>query len=141
MDRHAIWKDFNLDFPTRQDVHFTVTERGDSTILYEGRIDKIPGEGVIMPANKICETLLSMNFPTETGVTVHNKAMKDFFFNDVEFGGVFAILSFIYDWSYEPVEYGYNIMTKPINGHMDPRMRFFVTSYSEDNSELNIETT
>ena len=134
-----IWKDFIQDIFWHGDsAHFYVIEDGNTDILYEGRVDKLPGESLYIHANKVCETLLDMYFPETTGVTQHPEAAKSFIFLDADLDYHVSILDadFINDWSYEDVEYEKTIMSQPINGHLDPRMKLFITTYNASANKL-----
>ena len=134
-----IWQDIKLASSPEQHMDFYVTKGEGGEVVFEGRVDKVPGESNFIPSNDICKDFLKMEYPADTGVTVHPDACGYFGFyrksDNAQVGGI----EFIYDWSYErtPV-FAYNILTKPINGHADPRMKMFVTSYSYAPSKLII---
>ena len=140
-----IWKDYNVNINGIEPyVHFYVRESGDTEILYEGRADRMPNDHMynqlFICANKVCQTLLDVKYPSATGVTLHSEAAKKFEFIDSDTQSIVrGEADFIYDWSYEDIEYGSNILSEPINGHLDPRMRMFCTMYNSGNTAIEID--
>lgn len=137
-----IWKDYNI-YPGgtyNYTFHYYITESGSTAVLYEGRADKLPNDLFSYRANTLCAPFLSMKFYTETGTYSHPEALKTFVFSDADLGDLEPVdsVEFLYDWSYEDKEYGYDILSKPINGHMDPRMNFYITVLNTTNGTIEI---
>ena len=118
-----IWKDTSFT-STLDTLPFTIQVDGET--IYEGVLSKMPGKNeVSMNVNKLCESSLGLDFPETTGVTSHPEAYR--VFSIVDSGGTtLATRDFIYDWSYEDFR---PVLSSPVNGHIDCRMRLPYTMY------------
>ena len=132
---YQIWKDIYFSANTTELPIRVIT--GGKTI-YEGVLSTYPNETQVRTLlNKICAPYLSMNYPANSGVTSHPEAYKTFTVQDFS-GNTLDSKDFIYDWSYE----GFNeILSKPVNGHLDPRMRLFYTMYRSTAGNITVNVS
>ena len=130
-----IWNDtdFTLSGQTRP-VRITV----DGKEIFRGVLNAYPNEeDVSMLINKVCEPFLEMDYPENTGVTSHPKAYRVFTVEDWS-GNTLGSQDFIYDWSYEAWR---PVMSDPVNGKLDPRMRLLYTMWMSAAGDVNVNFT
>lgn len=130
-----IWNDtdFTLSGQTRP-VRITV----DGKEIFRGVLNAYPNEeDVSMLINKVCEPFLEMDYPASTGVTKHGMAYKVFNVEDWS-GNTLGSQDFIYDWSYETWR---PVMSNPVNGKLDPRMRLPYTMWMSAAGDVNVNFT
>lgn len=129
-----IWQDttFTVSALT-QPISVTV----DGNEIYRGVLSSYPGEDSVSTLlNRICEPFLEMDYPAISGVTTHSKAYRVFTVKDWS-GNTLGTQDFIYDWSYEEWK---RILTNPINGHLDPRMRLFYSMFNSTTINISVHT-
>lgn len=127
-----IWNDtdFTLSGQERP-VRITV----DGKEIFRGVLNAYPNEEAVnMLINKICEPFLEIDYPERTGVTSHPKAYRVFMVEDWS-GNTLGSQDFIYDWSYETWR---PVLSKPVNGKLDPRMRLPYTMWNSTDAEIVI---
>lgn len=121
-----IWKDTALTLSAS--TNYTITSGGKT--LFSGRCDMQPDGTCEILTNKACQYWLKQDFPTSTGVTLHPDACKRFKISGENQVNI-ATEDFLMDWSYEDVEYGHNILSNPVNGVLDPRMRAMFSTFNQ----------
>lgn len=129
-----IWNDtdFTLSGQTRP-VRITV----DGKEIFRGVLNAYPNEeDVSMLINKVCEPFLEIDYPENTGVTSHPEAYRIFTVEDWS-GNTLGSQDFIYDWSYETWR---PVMSNPVNGKLDPRMRLPYTMWRSAAGSVDIDT-
>lgn len=128
-----IWKDteFTVSALT-QPISVTV----DGNEIYRGILSSYPGEDSVSTLlNRICEPFLEMDYPATSGVTKHGKAYRIFTVKDWS-GNTLGTQDFIYDWSYEDFR---PVLSRPVNGRMDCRMRLPYTMWSTSTINIRID--
>lgn len=130
-----IWNDTDFTLTgTSRPVRITV----DGKEIYKGVLNAYPNEDdVNMLINKVCEPFLKMDYPENTGVTSHPEAYRVFRVEDWD-GNLLGTQDFIYDWSYEAFR---PVLSKPVNGKLDPRMRLPYTMWRSEAGDVEIEVT
>lgn len=130
-----IWNDTDFTLTgTYRPVRITV----DGKEIYKGVLSAYPNEDEVnMLINKVCEPFLEIDYPANTGVTSHPKAYRVFRVEDWD-GNLLGTQDFIYDWSYEVWK---PVMSKPVNGHLDCRMRMPFSMWRSigGNIDVNID--
>lgn len=128
-----IWKDTAFT-SSANTLPFTIQVDGET--IYDGVLSKMPGKNeASMNVNKLCESSLGLNFPEATGVTSHPEAYR--VFSIVDSGGTtLETRDFIYDWSYEDFR---PVLSRPVNGHIDSRMRLPYTMWRSAAGNITIE--
>lgn len=125
----AIWKDDAMTFTGSTPYQIV----SDGEVLFTGRVDEMPDGTCEVLANKMCQYYVHQNFPANSGVNVNSEACRVFAFKDLE-GATLGTEEYICDWSYEDTVYEKNVLSKPVNGHLDPRMKLMWSAYSDENS-------
>lgn len=121
-----IWKDTALVLSAS--TNYTI-ETGGKTV-FAGRCDMQPDGTCEILTNKACQYWLKQNFPTATGVTVNPDACKRFNIIDADYNNL-AVEDFIADWSYEDITLDHTVLSRPVNGVLDPRMKLLFSTYNE----------
>lgn len=85
--------------------------------------------------NRVAQAYLSNEFPTGSGVTSDSGACGLFTIMDMS-GNTLYSQTYINGWAGTFS----NPLSKPINGHLDKRMRFFYTVYSGTTGNIVINT-
>lgn len=128
-----IWNDTDFTLTgTSRPVRITV----DGKEIFKGVLSAYPNEDEVnMLINKVCEPFLEMDYPANTGVTSHPKAYRIFRVEDWD-GNLLGTQDFIYDWSYEAFR---PVLSKPVNGKLDPRMRLPYTMWRSEAGNVDVE--
>lgn len=121
----AIWKDRVTSFSASTPY---VIE-ADGVGVFSGRCDMQPNGDCCILSNKACQYYLHQDFPAGSGVQRNADACKTFVFKDFS-GNTLATEQFIYDWSYEDEVFGHNVLSSPVNGHLDSRMRLMWSAFN-----------
>lgn len=109
----------------------------DGETIYKGTLSSFPGSTEVKTQlNRLCESFLSIEYPEASGVTAHPEALRTFIVSDNS-GNTLTSVDFIYDWSYEDFR---PVLSNPVNGHLDSRMRVPYTLWSGDNGDITIHT-
>lgn len=130
-----IWNDTDFTLTgTSRPVRITV----DGKEIYKGVLNAYPNEDEVnMLINKVCEPFLEIDYPENTGVTSHPEAYRVFTVEDWD-GNLLGTQDFIYDWSYEAFR---PVMSKPVNGKLDCRMRLPYTMWRSEAADIDISIT
>ncbi len=130
-----IWNDTNFTLAgASRPVRITV----DGKEIFKGVLSAYPNEDEVnMLINKVCEPFLEMDYPANTGVTSHPKAYRIFRVEDWD-GNLLGTQDFIYDWSYEDFR---PVLSKPVNGKLDCRMRLPYTMWRSEAADIDISIT
>lgn len=131
----AIWKDSAIQFSAS--TNYVIEAAGQG--VYSGRCDMLPDGSCEVLSNKLCQYYVYQDFPLETGVNVNANACKTFVFKDFS-GNTVGSDDYICDWSYEDIEFAHNTLSKPVNGHLDPRMRLLFSAYNESPRDMEFTT-
>lgn len=123
----AIWKDSAIQFSAS--TNYVIEAAGQS--VYSGRCDMLPDGSCEVLSNKLCQYYVYQDFPLETGVTRNENACKTFVFKDFS-GNTVGSDDYICDWSYEDEVFSHNVLSNPVNGHLDPRMRLMWSVFSNN---------
>ena len=137
------WKDIDLTLGTNA-IDFTIKKDGEW--LHSGRAVAYPSENVAkLNINHFFEEDLNPEFGSDIreaddDVVTNPDAYGEFEVRD-ENDGLLEKYCVLYDWSYEDNWTGQTkyIMTNPINGHLDPRMRLMCSMFNT--SETSIRYT
>lgn len=129
-----IWKDSTLGF-TASTPYVVSTDRDG--VLYKGRVDMQPDGVCEILSNKTCQYYVYQDFTLDSGVTQNEDACKHFFVKDGG-GSILGEEDFLCDWSYEDITFSHNYLSHPVNGHMDPRMKFYCSFYNDTPFEAEI---
>lgn len=119
-----IWKDTIYTGTTG----FEYTVECDGQTLAEGVLSLHPDGKVHFPINRIAENYLDSDIDFSTEINQQDNALRTFSL----MSGYTQVASydFIFDWSYSDVPAGNYILSHPINGHMDSRMKLMYSSYN-----------
>lgn len=130
-----IWQDTDFTLAgTERPVRITV----DGGEIYRGVLSALPNEeDVSTRINRLCEPFLGIDYPENTGVTRHPEAYRVFTVEDWD-GNLLGTQDFIYDWSYEDFR---PVLSRPVNGKLDPRMRLPYTMWRTEAGNVEIEIT
>lgn len=133
-----IYMDVEYYYPLLEVFNYSIRKNDDA--FYFGRSYCAPDEGgTYVNINRICDSYLDNNLPDFRGMTnnvVDNGAVGDFGLYDTN--GI-CKMNYRFLRAYEGSwsgQTGYD-MTKPINGHIDPRMRLLCTIYNDNNASIN----
>ena len=129
-----VWKDIDLTLGTNA-VDFTIKKDGEW--LHSGRAVAYPSENVAkLNINHFLEEDLNPEFGSDIreaddDVVTNPDAYGEFEVRD-ENDGLLEKYCVLYDWSYEDNWTGQTryLMSDPINGHLDPRMRMMCTLFN-----------
>ena len=149
MINSPIWKDIELT-STADTLDYEIWDESAHTI-HNGITMRMPDNtGITLNVNTRLEEYLKPDFAsdfTDTADDVLNNPNGYREFRYMIPGEILETYGFLYDWSYEENWSGqtrYN-MTKPINGHIDGRMKCMFTNYNTGVTsmdwELEYETT
>ena len=130
----AIWKDSAIQFSAS--TNYVIEAAGQG--VYSGRCDMLPDGSCEVLSNKLCQYYVYQDFPFETGVNVNANACKTFIFKDFS-GNTVGSDDYICDWSYEDIVFAHNTLSKPVNGHLDPRMRLMWSTYNDTSYVSEVE--
>ena len=126
-----IWKDTQYTASTT--VEYELTAGG--VTLAEGKLSPFPDGTARMYVNRLCEKYLSSSLESfeDSAYTDTNAAVE---FELTSGGTVLGTWKFLNDWSYEDKGTGSRILSNPINGHMDGRMKLLFTEYNESSGTI-----
>ena len=140
MQNNPIWKD---TYYNSEDSVLDYRLVEDSVVIHNGYTMRMPDRtGITVSINTRVEEYLNNDFETDfrladDDVILNPDAYKEY---DVVDSGdtTLETYAFLYDWSYEDnwSGQGMYMMTKPINGHMDPRMKSLCTIYCDDETDI-----
>lgn len=130
-----IWKDT---------IYTAVTDAFDYRLLWggqtlcEGTASPYPDGVVRISLNELTEQFLNNDLPdyyviAENSTYNAPDALKTVFLYSGD--ELLMSRSFIYDWSYDTYR---DILSEPINGHLDPRMKIMYTAYRASAGQICI---
>lgn len=136
-----IWKDKYLTFqynPEIQYIPYKITLNGEA--IFNGRAYQMPGKPIYIKLNEVISNYLN-NSDIEVilnggQIEVAENAILNFEVLSLDDTIYYGSFSFIYDWSYEDIDYTSEVsMSKPINGHRDYDgvMKLLNTQYDGSN--------
>lgn len=137
-----IWKD--IEFKSSASTLDYLIRDDESEIVHTGYANRMPDQtGVTININNRVEELLGPDFDldireADDDVIANGRAYRAF---GIGSGSTeLETYGFLYDWSYEDYKWtgqtGY-MMSEPINGHLDPRMRSVFTLYNSAETSFN----
>lgn len=134
-----IWKDTTYTGVTADTIY---TLQVGPTEVYRSKISLFPDGTSEMNLNRICENFLDSSLPdftniTDSAISQPNACIK--FQVYTWSGNTFHFIDwydFLNDWSYEDYGNGDRILSNPINGHMDSRMKLFYTVYKNNSGSI-----
>lgn len=115
--------------------------------IYVGRAIKAPSATTIdINITKICNNYLfnqlPIDFPSYTSnIVSHEKANRIFTLYDGSTNYILEQYNLLYDFDYESNFNGEEklILSNPINGHLDSRMKILFTEYNYEEEDIIIE--
>lgn len=143
----SIWKD--TYYYAQNTSEFKYSIRTEGVDVYYGKAYCKPGDGgCYVQVNKICQNYLKnvlgdfrevYNRVIRNGLVVNNEgAVRDFSLCD-EYGAEMMNYRFILDYAGDWTGYSPYVMSRPINGHLDPRMLVMHTEYNGNDTVVNYE--
>ena len=137
----AIWTDKYYYAPNVSVFPYSIRTGGVS--IYFGKAYCRPGDGgCYVQVNKICQNYMRNTLPDfreyDNNVVQNVDAVKDFALCNED--GVDVVnYRLLYDWAGPWYGDPHYIMSEPINGHIDPRMKLMYTEYNNDQNEVEYE--
>ncbi len=140
-----IWKD--ITFKSNADtLDYVIADESGNTV-HNGYTMRMPDQtGITINVNNIVEEYVTPDFDTDIrgafdDVVKNSEASKNYQIRQLPGTELLETYNFIYDWSYEDRWTGQTryMMTEPINGHIDSRMRSMFTIYNTGSTTFNYD--
>lgn len=138
-----IWKD--IEFTTSAaTLDYTIADESGNTV-HQGYTMRMPDQtGITININNRLEEYVTPDFDENienkyNDVVTNGDAYKPYQIINNATQQQLETYGFLYDWSYEDRWTGQTayLMTEPINGHLDPRMRTMFTMYNTGETTFN----
>lgn len=131
-----IWQDVTVNLGAYASIEFRIT--ADGIVIYTGKAYRSPGaSNIYVRINEICADYLSHSLPSFTDRTFTAFNLPSFVVQRKPSSSWSTVqtVQFYPDWSYD---YGFssNIISAPINGHLDSRMTV-LTSRKEITADVS----